>query len=295
MKNNIILYIMTTKIKICNNLPIISNYYDNLLKYILNVIHKKFTENKINYTLCSGSLLGAVRHNDRIPWDDNGDVAIFDDVKNIIVTMNFEEHGLCVKSRNCGDIKITYKTHTNKEDPHSDPYVNIHFFKKHNDIFISNYIKHETFPINDIYPLKLYQYGNLELYGVKNGYKHVIETYGKNCLFVGSFFHFHTNINKNLQQKNHLPFLGKIPVNLYLKENCLKEINYLWVTREENYDIVFEQYNKNCVVILLSTDVLNTIKEYINILLSKNDVYDITNENVRDAILEIFGGKFYDV
>ncbi|GHT18133.1 phosphorylcholine transferase LicD [Bacteroidia bacterium] len=43
---------------------------------ILNEIHKFCEENEINYVLAFGSLIGAIRHDGYIPWDDDIDIAM---------------------------------------------------------------------------------------------------------------------------------------------------------------------------------------------------------------------------
>ena len=48
--------------------------YKSIIKDMLQFVHKVCVENGIHYFVAYGSLLGAVRHNGIIPWDDDIDV-----------------------------------------------------------------------------------------------------------------------------------------------------------------------------------------------------------------------------
>ena len=65
---------------------------------MLKLFDKMCRENDINYSLCSGTLLGAVRHKGFIPWDDDLDIRMtrenYDKFLQIWDTVNHEGYSL---------------------------------------------------------------------------------------------------------------------------------------------------------------------------------------------------------
>ena len=74
-----------------------SNYYENIT--ILKKLIKIFNTFKIDYWATGGTLLGAIRHHDMIPWDDDIDITILDNNRWKFETLKkyLEEEGLVIE------------------------------------------------------------------------------------------------------------------------------------------------------------------------------------------------------
>src|SRR5690554_5073793 len=99
-----------TKIKI--ELPAVQALELQILKVFANICDKK----NIPYYLASGTLLGAVRHQGFIPWDDDTDVLV-----------PRKEYNRLIKVLETGVLpaEYSYETLSNKE--HFLPYVKIFY------------------------------------------------------------------------------------------------------------------------------------------------------------------------
>lgn len=62
--------------------PILLSEQKKILIEILKYIDNICKENNINYTLIGGSLIGAIRHDGIIPWDDDVDIGLIHDEYN---------------------------------------------------------------------------------------------------------------------------------------------------------------------------------------------------------------------
>jgi phosphorylcholine metabolism protein LicD len=103
------------------------------------LIHTVCDKYNITYWLIGGSLLGQIRHNSIIPWDDDTDVGIFVEDKNRLKELLLEAgkrvemtvwdsvHGLklkCLRNENIGtDLFIYHKNKINWNGKFIDAYV----------------------------------------------------------------------------------------------------------------------------------------------------------------------------
>ncbi|WP_071058072.1 LicD family protein [Pelistega sp. MC2] len=116
-------------------------YVVDLIYEGLEVVHKVFNKHGIRYTLSGGSLLGLVRHQGLIPWDDDADVMFLQDDFYRILRLEdeFKENGYktCTKTyEKWGAIKL-YPEHGLKmlsgHDDYKHPGIDLFPIKPIND------------------------------------------------------------------------------------------------------------------------------------------------------------------
>jgi hypothetical protein len=163
------------------------------ITYGLSIIDKIFNAHNIYYTIAYGTLLGAVRHSDMIPWDDDADIIIlrkdFDSV--IKLKDEFKKYGLIIEE-DWKLIKVYF-------DDTKFPFIDIFIYDDENGKIVRccepfkpkcNYIdkvndwwwKDVNYPSEWILEKKRYKFGEIEVWGPKEAEKVLSYLYGSDCL-----------------------------------------------------------------------------------------------------------------
>jgi len=193
------------------------------IRKMLNDIDQLFNQNNIIYWMDGGTLLGAVRHQDVIPWDDDGDLAIMeeDEYKLLKLESLLNQKGYGLSDCWCGykifpldgtEIKIQNRNwqwnDKSYEGPikYKFPFIDILLVHKEKDKYhFSNDKVKTVWPnyyhnIIDLFPLKRYKFNNFTLNGPNNPIPYLDRAYGTDWKTVGYKEYDHENqtiLNKN--------------------------------------------------------------------------------------------------
>ncbi len=204
---------------------------------MLYIIDKIFTDYQIEYWMSGGTFLGAIRHNGIIPWDDDGDVEIFESNEQKVANLGpiLAKYNLVIVPTWFG-FKIF-----SKNGKHISGYkwlypsIDIFVMKENpaktiNPTIIFKYKKaqktfgHCGFNQNLMYPLKRYKFGSFELTGVneRNIVPYFDNCYGNDWMDYAYEQYDHENektkkkIKLRLTKKEKNPALPLDPIESYV-------------------------------------------------------------------------------
>lgn len=204
-----------TQFKITSSSCITSIYK---LLYILDMI---FNKNGVEYWIDGGTLIGALRHNGIIPWDDDGDVQIWNRDKNKLESLRgeFEKYGIILIHTYFG-YKIFFKN-GKKIDRFKwlYPFIDIFLMKKYNDKVVFSYpraqkiFSHYYFETDKMYPLQRYSFGSFHLTGISKDYaeEYLNRSYGNDWKDYAYQMYDHENEKSIKNDKLKLTSSDKLP------------------------------------------------------------------------------------
>ncbi len=171
------------------------------LYQMLKDTHELFSAFNIDYFIESGTLLGAVRHKGIIPWDIDIDICVPETQKDLVYSLkaHFEKLGYSLYKEEVNFYTIKpNESKYNRNYGHA-PILDILFTTKRGnkliyaDVKAQNEFKRagETWYIteDELYPLKNYTFGALEVKGPNNPYLFLAEFYGKDWFDIAYVFY----------------------------------------------------------------------------------------------------------
>ena len=261
----IVLYIFNSNTENFTPFKVLTDYKDlkslNILtKKIVDIFHK----NKFKYWACGGTMLGAVRDKGIIPWDDDVDLCIIDTSIDDLYKMKNE---LTAKNIGIASWFGGYKLYdlngkTIKDKNFNYPFIDLYILTKDNNKFVLKNTKardmwpNEYYENDEIESLKLYDFEDYQLYGLKNPIKYLDRSY-PDWRIKGSktFDHIKYKVLQNTEfpieyNRNDKPYLWQYwdgPMSSFIKlslktvdNHCSKSFNIIRLNKDNIYKYIPE-------------------------------------------------------
>lgn len=267
-------------------------------KILLKKFHDFCVVNNLEYWVVGGTMLGSIRDKGIIPWDDDLDVAMVERdaliLKNMEIELKKINLGIAgwfggykiydLDGESMGNLNYTY------------PFIDIFIMIKNTEgKYVYKSIKArklwpEVYDVDDIYPIKLYEFEDYHVYGMSQATK-FLNKYFSNWKNIGMKYYDHIN------QKPIDKIVFQIDYDTSNKP-------YLWTYWDGNeydyiklcYDTVLKNCSKSFQVVRLNNE---NIRKYIPELIEyekyiekliiphKVDIYRI-------MLLYKYGGLYID-
>jgi len=182
---------------------------------LLKFTHDVLTRNKIDYWVTGGTLLGAVRHDGLIPWDDDGDICVMIDmvpklrkIQKYCTRKGYElgqmdttenDNIKCCGTGKNGQDECDWYINSKNGDLGCDIFVMIPDPKRPGKITYANrYWRNASnggkkcyYESDYLYPLVPIHFGNFFVYGPNNPIEHLNHCYGPGWNFQAQMLYNH--------------------------------------------------------------------------------------------------------
>lgn len=156
------------------------------LKKLMAGLNKVCRRFGLTYSLDSGTLLGAVRHGDIIPWDDDIDVQMTKEDIDAMIENKEEVNAMGYRITFEDYIHRFKEYHPGGKYDKDEPYIDVFQVKEDGNKVVYSRVQNRNrwpryyFLRKEKYPLKIYQFGRLKVLGPNNPYPYLKRSYGRN-------------------------------------------------------------------------------------------------------------------
>lgn len=229
--------------------------FDVLKKYVVKketrdkilngfkVIHEIFNKHNIFYVIEGGALLGAVRNNKLIPWDDDGDISVWkkDQDKIMSLASEFDKYGF-VLSDTVHPRVLRLLLDKQKQYPFIDLFLYEPPYQESNNNRVVRCLPENkedinngvtcdknsccypdrsvdwwwknSYNVNDLFPRKIYKLNDIEVWGPNNPIPYIKGWYGEDAVNTYTFTYSH---DENWQDKKEYTFSPREIEEIYNK------------------------------------------------------------------------------
>jgi phosphorylcholine metabolism protein LicD len=153
----------------------------DLLKITIDILN----EFNIDYFLISGTLLGYIRHNDFIPYDDDMDLIVNSDIKKYMpVIFKKYKHKLTMILKDDYLIKFCFNDKVcNISDTYFWPFIDLFIFEYTNNKKSINFFN-KDWDVNEFFPKQKIEFNNISVSIPKNPDYFLSRNYGNDYMTI---------------------------------------------------------------------------------------------------------------